>query len=179
MNIFSSLEFHDVFRFENTAFWISEMSPCVTPWYKVIWLACDQALSRSRAERGRAVKRAGPSKKVWCSRLGSAKKPFQNCGKCWGRRLTRRIGRIVFTGHYSRRFWFERGKIFFRCSRHIADVNVTNIFPLFLIGSLLMMTFLVQDFAIQAISTEKVISHDFLFFFTFCLYSVNKAKELI
>ena len=34
-------------------------------------------------------------------------------------------------------FLFERGQKFFRCSRHIADVNVTNIFPLFLIGSLL------------------------------------------
>ena len=34
-------------------------------------------------------------------------------------------------------FLFERGEKFFRCSRHIADVNVTNIFPLFLIGFVL------------------------------------------
>ena len=25
-------------RFEKTAFWISKLSPCVTPWYKAIWL---------------------------------------------------------------------------------------------------------------------------------------------
>ena len=34
-------------------------------------------------------------------------------------------------------FYLNGKKKFFRCSRHIADVNVTNIFPLFLIGSLL------------------------------------------
>ena len=35
-----------------------------------------------RSERDRAVKLAGPSKKVRCSRLGSTKEPFQNGGKC-------------------------------------------------------------------------------------------------
>ena len=34
INIF---KFRDVFRLENTAFRISELSPCVTPWYKAIW----------------------------------------------------------------------------------------------------------------------------------------------
>ena len=33
INLSSSFQFRDVFRFENAAFWISELSPCVTPWY--------------------------------------------------------------------------------------------------------------------------------------------------
>ena len=37
INIFRSYQFHNVFRFENTAFWIYELSPCVTPRYKPVW----------------------------------------------------------------------------------------------------------------------------------------------
>ena len=48
--LFSSFEFHDVFRFENTTFWISELSPCQEPMTRSLQLYCVHVTAFSQTD---------------------------------------------------------------------------------------------------------------------------------